>query len=279
MQHRNRIWNFFPLVILVFLISCAESADKSKTIELDERIDPSSALAVVNDWAITESLVSAYMKHQAPGQNLAQLQQHKDRFVDSLVNLALLAQAAENAGLDQTAEVYNSVKLQKYHVLAQSAIEDMLQKDPITDQQIESYYTEKFATEKSEYKTRHILVETEAEAKQLIDRLNQGEKFAQLAEKHSKGPSAGEGGALEWFVAEDVDPAFAEAVQQLEKGTYSKTPIHTQYGWHVVLLEDARKVAPPDLKEIREKIEKILQEQKIQSYIEQLKSKAKINHP
>ena len=128
-----------------------------------------------------------------------------------------------------------------------------------------------------EYKARHILTTTETEAQAVIAQLNKGANFATLAkEKSIDTSSAQNGGELGWFSPDQMVKPFADAVEKLKKGSYTQTPVHTQYGWHVILLQDVRAVQPPPFDEVKDQVRGIMQNRIIGEYIDGLRKKAKI---
>jgi len=160
--------------------------------------------------------------------------------------------------------------------LTQTSLQDFLKANPVTDAEIKAEYDSKVAAEKgTEYKARHILVKTEDEAKKLIAQLDKGAKFADLATKHSTDTSA-KGGDLGWFVASQMVEPFSKAVTELENGKYTKTPVQTQFGWHVILREDSRALTPPPLEAVKDQLMPFLQRQKVQNMIDGMRKQAKV---
>ena len=129
---------------------------------------------------------------------------------------------------------------------------------------------------KEEYKARHILVKTEDEAKEIIKSLKDGADFEKLAKEKSIGPSGPNGGDLGWFTATTMVPEFADAVAKLKKGDITDQPVKTQFGWHVIKLEDTRKVDPPSFDSMKDKLRSIVANKSIQNYLSELHKKAKI---
>jgi peptidyl-prolyl cis-trans isomerase C len=129
----------------------------------------------------------------------------------------------------------------------------------------------------TEYKARHILVDSEEAAKDVIKKLKKGEKFADLAKKVSKDPgSKGNGGDLGWFNPQQMVPPFSNAVVSLKNGELTQTPVQTQFGWHVILREDSRDQPPPAFDAVKDQLRSMMQTQRLQQHIGELKAKAKI---
>jgi len=129
---------------------------------------------------------------------------------------------------------------------------------------------------KTEYHARHILVATEQFAQKLIDQLDKGGKFEELAKKESMDPSKDNGGDLGWFTPDRMVPPFSQAVVGLTKGGYTKKPVQTQYGWHVIRLDETRDVAPPPFDSVKDRLGQIVEAKKFKSYTDELAKTAKI---
>ena len=148
----------------------------------------------------------------------------------------------------------------------------------MTDESVAAAYAEYVAANPpvEEVSARHILVETEDEGKALIDRLKDGEDFATLASEASIGPSGPSGGELGYFTKEQMVAPFAEAAFSMEPGNHSEVPVETQFGWHVILVEDRRMTAPPSLDDLRPQLEGGLADQYVQEIVEDLREGAEI---
>ncbi|MDI1232639.1 MAG: peptidylprolyl isomerase, partial [Methylobacter sp.] len=163
-------------------------------------------------------------------------------------------------------------------LLTQANLQNFIKANPVTDAEVKAEYDSKIAAEKgTEFKARHILVKTEAEAKKLITELGKGADFAKLANKNSLDAKESQnGGDLGWFSAAQMVVPFSEAVAALEKGKYTKEPVKTQFGFHVILKEDSRPVTPPPLEAVKEQLTPFLQRKKVQDMIETLRKQAKV---
>jgi peptidyl-prolyl cis-trans isomerase C len=148
----------------------------------------------------------------------------------------------------------------------------------VTEEKIEEAYQTYLASNSTEeVQARHILLPTEEEANDIIAQLKEGADFAQLAEEHSTDPGAkGQGGELGWFSRGQMVPEFADAAFAMEKGTFSQTPVQTQFGWHVILVEDKRTQAPPSLEDMRPQLESQLQQQILGTILNDIKASAQI---
>lgn len=237
-------------------------------------VEKADAVAVVNGKYISKSTLAeleSEVAERSHGQAFP-----KDKLIEELIQRELLVQEALKKGLDKSPEVVERLETLKKSLLSQAVLQDYLKANPVTEAEIKAEYESKVAAEKgTEYKARHILVKTEAEAKKLIEKLDKGAKFAELADKHSTDKSA-EGGDLGWFAANQMVEPFSQAVEALENGKYTKTPVQTQFGWHVILREDARPQTPPPLDAVKEQLTPYLQRKKVQSMIENLRQQAQV---
>ena len=199
---------------------------------------------------------------------------------DSLVTMELLAQDAQRKGLDKTPEVAAALEFQKRELLGQAAIEDFARRNPISDELLKAEYDKaKAKAGTTEYRPRHILVPTEKEARDLISRLTTGKKkakFEDLAKSSSKDSSAGNGGDLGWMLPANVVPEFADAMVKLKKGEITKDPVKSQFGWHIIRLDDSRKLDFPAFDKLKGRIAGQMQQLQVRKYVQELRATAKV---
>src|SRR5690606_37432873 len=144
-----------------------------------------------------------------------------------------------------------------------------------SDLEIEAAYQEQVKlAPREQYRARHSLVETQAEAEKIIEQLDSGKPFEELAKESSQGPSAASGGDLGWFSPNQMVKPFADAVAALEDGAYTKEPVQTEFGWHVILREDSRATEPPTLASVRDVVTQSVQQKKFQAHLDQLRQNA-----
>jgi len=239
-------------------------------------VDKADAIAVVNGQYIPKSTLDTLEKEIAErshGQTFP-----KEKLVEELVQRELLVQDAAQKQLDKSPEFVAQLEAAKKALLTQADLQNFIKANPVTDEELKAEYDSKVAAEKgTEYKARHILVKTEAEAKKLIAELDKGADFAKLANKNSLDAKESQnGGDLGWFSAAQMVAPFSEAVAALEKGKYTKEPVKTQFGYHVILKEDSRPVTPPPLEAVKEQLTPFLQRKKVQGMIETLRKQAKV---
>ncbi len=232
------------------------------------------AVASVNGTYISKKTLETLEKEiaeRSQGQTFP-----KEQLLEELIQRELLIQQALQKHLDKSPEVIERMATVRNSLLSQAALQDYLKANPVTDEEIKAEYDSKMANMGNEYKARHILVKTEDEAKKIIAELEKGADFAALAKKHSIDPMGAEGGDLGWFTADRMVAPFSEAVMALENGKFTKQPVQTQFGWHVILREDSRALTPPPLEAVKEQIRPMLQRQKAQAMIENLRKTAQV---
>lgn len=197
---------------------------------------------------------------------------------EALINQELLSRAAVDKGLDKNPRLIASIEMLRREQLSKAYLEDYVKTHPVTDAEIQSEYDKaKAGAGSNEYKARHILVKTEAEAKKIISDLGKKAKFEDLAKKLSKDPgSAKNGGDLGWNVPDSFVKEFGEAMKSLKKGEYTKTPVKTEFGYHVIKMDDIRPIKFPSLDEVKGEVRKQLQQKRVRDAVAELRAKAKI---
>jgi peptidyl-prolyl cis-trans isomerase C len=234
-------------------------------------------VATVNGTAIPRSRLDMMMKQQASrgGQDNEQM---RSMMRDELINRELISQEATRAGIARNAEVQAQLDVVRQEILVGAYIRDWVGKHPITDADLQKEYDRaKAAAGDKEYRARHILVETEDQAKGMIAELKKGGKFDELATKNSKdGGTATRGGDLDWNAPGAFDRVFSDAMVKLDKGKYTEAPVQTRFGYHVILLEDVRPIRFPPFDEVKPRIQQQLVQAKIADLVKGLRAKAKV---
>ncbi|WP_411727209.1 peptidylprolyl isomerase [Methyloglobulus sp.] len=266
-----------PLLIAAVIISACDpkattGASSAPAVKKED------AIASVNGQYISKKTLEDLEKdiaQRSQGQTPAF---PKEKLVDELVQREILVQDAVQKKLDQAPETVAQLEAARKAILTQASLQNYLKANPITDAEIKKEYDSKVGGGNgTEYKASHILVKTEDEAKKLIAELDKGGKFAKLANKHSlDAKESKNGGDLGWFNPSQMVAPFSEAVAKLEKSKYSKEPVKTQFGYHIIRLEDSRKQTPPPLEAVKEQLTPTLQRQKIQAMVENLRKQAKV---
>jgi len=244
--------------------------------------DPGKAriVATVNGKEINEWTLKSYAQQRGLPPEVTADGPQRDALIEELINRELIYQNAVSIGVDKTPAVQAEIEHLRINIIAGAMLNRSSDRFAVDEAEMKKEYESRQGElSGTEYKARHILVASEHEAKAIIEELNQGGDFTQLASEHSTGPSATSGGDLGWFRAEQMMQPFGEAVKEMKKGAYSKTPVKTNFGWHIILLEDERRVAPPPYDSIKEQIRVGLQNQLMENYIADLRKEAKIEKP
>ena len=237
--------------------------------------EPETVVATVNGADITDWTLKRYAQQRGL-QDIPQGPQ-RQALVEELINRALLYQDAVSIGVDKTPVIQKEIEHQRVNIIASTMLNRSSDRFQVSEEDMKKEYeNRKEELGGKELKARHILLENEADAKEVIAALDKGADFADLAGKRSTGPSAVNGGDLGWFKPDQMVPEFSAAAAKLTKGTYTKSPVKTQFGWHVILLEDSRVVNPPSYEAVKEQIQVGLQNKLIENYILELRNKAKI---
>jgi peptidyl-prolyl cis-trans isomerase C len=234
-------------------------------------------VATVNGVGVPRAREDMLMQQQA-ARGMPDNEQTRQLVRDELINREVIAQEAQKSGLARNAEVQAQIDMARQDALVGAYLRDWVRKHPVSDADVQKEYDRaKTQQGEKEYKARHILVETEEQAKSLIADLKKGGKFEDLASKNSKDPgSAQRGGDLDWNAPGAFDPQFSDAMVKLEKGKYTETPVRTRFGFHIIRLDDVRTAQFPALAEVRQRISQQLMQAKVQELIKSLRSKAKI---
>lgn len=240
-------------------------------------VSKEDAVASVNGLYISKNDLKA-LEDDIAARSHGQQTFPKQQLIDELVQRELLVQGATGKQLQSSPEVVKQLEMAKRSILAQALIKNYLETNPIKDEDLKAEYDKQIGgQDKTEYKARHILVKTEDEAKKIIEQLDKGKDFADLAKKNTTDPSGKDsGGDLGWFGAKQMVAPFSEAVAGLEKGKYTKAPVQTQFGFHVILREDSREQTPPPFDSVKEQLKPMVQRAKIEAMLKSLRDTAKV---
>jgi peptidyl-prolyl cis-trans isomerase C len=256
------------------LLGCAQDAG-----DATDRVDAlgPGEVAFVDGNRIPESIFRVFTLSalQANADDLTE--EGRAEVIDRLIFLQVLAQEAEQQGLHEERRIAAELELQRMNLLARAVTERFSEENPPTESELRDLYELNLPRLRSpEYKTRHILVETEAEAADLIAQLDQGADFADLAREHSTGPSGPDGGDLGWATADSYVAPFAEAVRAATTGRHYESPVETEFGWHVILVEDFEEQAAPGLEAVRQDLIIAAGNQKLEAYVNGLREAAEV---
>ena len=239
--------------------------------------DTSPPVATVNGKPITRDFYEFYAKN-VTGKNSAELPADiRGKLLDNMVRGEVIAQEAVKQGLDKDGETAYTLELTRLNVLGQAVGNRYLKDKKPTDAELRADYDAYVAAApKAEYHARHILVATEPFAEKIIQRLARGEKFEDLAKVESMDPSKSNGGDLSWIRPESVPPEFMKALESLKPGEYTKAPVQTPFGWHIIQLVEARPLTPQSFEQRRPRMEQEFERKKFKDYMDDLMRAAQV---
>jgi len=262
--------------VSLLVLSACNPDDKAKSAAAPAVKEP--AAATVNGIAIAKSRVDMIVQQGlAAGQ--PDSPEARKGIIEKLAMQTLAADEAIKKGLDKSPEIMAQIDLIRQSVLANAYVQDLIKNSTASDDMLKAEYEKIKATiTGTEYKARHILVEKESDAKDIIAKLKKDPGlFEKLAmEKSKDAGSKVRGGELGWFDLSRMVPEFGSAVSKLEKGAITQKPVKTQFGYHVIQLEDTRPIEAPPFEEVKPQLAQHIQQQNVQKQMEDLKAKAKI---
>jgi len=273
--------NFRTVLLLCGVVAASAACTKPATDAAKPAAATAAAaapiVATVNGKDISKQLFDTFLQ-AVTGKPAGEVPpEQKSQMLDQLINMTLAAQAADKEGLGNEPEVKARADLLHSQILAEAASDKYIKSHPVSETEVKAEYDAQVANMPKEYKARHILVETKELAESIIRELNAGGDFAKLAKTESKDPgSAKNGGELDWFSGNSMVKPFSDAIAALQKGQTTKEPVQTQYGWHVIQLEDVRTPQPPQFEQVKKQVEMIAQRKKLQAYLDELRKTAQI---
>lgn len=236
------------------------------------------SVAAVNGKKISQIQYQTLLKQvQSQSKKGAPAQVNRQLIIDELINREVLYQEANKKKLNNDKQVKKILKQQKRNLLIQTLLARSPAAKPISEKELKAFYDKQVAgVDSKEYKTRHILLKDEASAKNIITKLNDGTNFEETAKNESKDPSGKDGGNLGWMAPSQMPPTYYQAVQKLKVGTLTQKAVKTQFGYHIIKLDESRKRQAPAFAEAKAQIHSLIQRQRVQKYIINLRNKAKI---
>jgi len=268
----------YSRVLVVAMALGALAACQPKGSATGGAADTSPTLASVNGTPITQNFFNFYIK-AVTGKDASTLSpDQRTTALDNLVRAQVVAQQAQKEGVDKIADTQDLLELTRLNVLQQTMEERYLKDKKPTEQELRAEYeTQVGNLPKLEYHARHILVATEPFAQKVVERLEKGGKFEDIAKQESMDSSKDNGGDLGWFTPDRMVKPFADAVVSLKPGEYTHKPVQTQYGWHVIQLVDTRDLAPPPFDQVKQRLEQVVQAKKFKAYTDDLLKNAKVD--
>jgi peptidyl-prolyl cis-trans isomerase C len=234
-------------------------------------------VAIVNGKAVPKTRLDALATQiERAGRPVTPEMQGQLR--DEVIAREIFMQEADKQGLAQTDDYRNQMELARQSILIRELFSQYQKNNPVTDAEMKAEY-DKFVAANSgkEYKARHILVEKEDQAKAILASLKKGGKFEDIAKKQSKDPGSGaNGGDLDWAAPDNYVPEFSKALTKLNKGQTTDAPVKTQFGWHIIRLDDVRTPQLPAFDQVKPQLQQQMAQQKLGKYQEELRAKAKI---
>ncbi len=267
----------FAATALPFAASAQDAEKPAAKKSAPKPAAKGNAVATVNGVAVPSSRLD-FLVQQQRSRGAPDNDQTRSMIRDELINREVVVQEAQKAGITKSPEVAAQMDIARQEIIVGAYLRDWVKKHPVSDADIQKEYDRaRGQSGDKEYRARHILVESEDQAKDVIAQLKKGAKFDELATKLSKDPgSAQRGGDLDWSVPAAYDKQFAEAMTKLEKGKYTENPVQTRFGYHVIQLEDVRQTRFPPLAEVKPRIQQQLTQHKVDELVRDLRSKAKV---
>lgn len=255
----------------------AEEKTEAAPAPATKSFKPDEPIARVNGVAIP-AIYAEFVRQNRMSRNMGQEMLSLESLTDALVATEVLVQEALKKGLDKEPSVAAALDFQRRELLGKAALENYVRANPVPEETLKAEYDKaKAKAGGKEYRVSHILVDSEKEAKNLLAQLKKPKtKFEDLAKKHSKDSSAGNGGDLGWTLPANLVPEFAQAMTTLKKGETTKTPVQTQFGWHIIRLVDEQALAFPPYEELKGRIANQLQQQAVRRYVQALRAEAKV---
>jgi peptidyl-prolyl cis-trans isomerase C len=232
-------------------------------------------VSTINGADIDSSVLDFYIESRTQRPAAQASADERSALLKELEDIYLLSTQNSADELKNDPRVQAQIELQTRSLLAQNVASQVIQNMEITDEDIQAEYEQQAdMAPQTQYKARHILVESQGEAAAIIDELDGGADFETLAKERSTGPSGPNGGDLGWFSPNQMVAPFSAAVQSMEDGQYSDNPVQTDFGWHVILRESSRQSEPPPLDSVRDTVRQAIQQKRFQAYLEQIRFSA-----
>jgi peptidyl-prolyl cis-trans isomerase C len=264
----------------LFAVSGLQAVEAAKTEGGTQPAAPekSTRLATVNGKTYSLGLFEMFYGGRLQAMQAKNTPEMQTQALNDFMTMVVAAQEAEKLKLDKRDDVKTALELQRLQILSNATIAFMAQKEKVSDAELKKAYDQLAANAKqTRYKARHILVKTKAEAERLIKKLESGADFQKLAKDDSIAPNAADGGELGWVDANQIPKPLAEALAKLKPGQYGKEPVRTQFGWHVVELEDTSKAEPPSLDDVKPQLTDLLKRQKAIEALVKLRDKTVVD--
>lgn len=264
-----------PLALLLCSLLATGGAIAEDKKDTDS---PETLIATVNGTPYRLDVFRVFFMERLQGRPTNNDPAVQQQLFDEFMNLIVASQEGDRRKLEGERNVVAALELERMKVMSNAALSAMADEiEPSEKELKEAYDRIKEQTTRTEYKARHILLKDEAEAKKLIKQLDKGGKFDELAKKHSEGPTGKDGGDLGWFDPAQMVAPFAEAVTALKPGSYTKEPVQTQFGWHIIELQETRKAEPPPFEEAKPQLAALVKRQKLGEKLTDMRNNAMVD--
>jgi peptidyl-prolyl cis-trans isomerase C len=266
------------IAVLALAAACQRTGTATDPAKPAATDSAKGSVATVNGKPISREFFDFYVKGAEGKAGQPLTAEQRNEALDSLVRARVLADQAEKQGVDKETETATILELQRLGVLQNAVTKKFVEATkPTEDELRREYETQVASLSDKEYHARHILVATEDFAKNVIRRLDRGAKFEDVAKRDSTDPgSKDNGGDLGWFTPDRMVRPFSEAAMALKPGEYTKTPVQTQYGFHVIKLEETRDLKPPSFDQVQKQLDQMVRMKKFQTHVDELVKQAKV---
>lgn len=258
------------LLPLMMLGACGKAATTASAA-------PAETIATVNGKALSKSEFELYIENVGRQSGREVAPDQRSQLLDQFISMHLAADAAEKAGIAKDTKVENQLALARLNVIVDAGLQKYLEEHPVSDSELQPEYEAQVAAMPREYHAKHILVENKSQADAVTKSLKDGADFAKLAKEKSKDSSSDSGGDLGWFTLDTMVKPFADAVLALKPGETTAEPVQSQFGWHVIRLEDSRAPDAPAFEEVKDRVKVLVQRKRLQTYLDDLRKAAKID--
>ena len=266
------------IALAISVVVLVAACSRKPMTASDDVLGPGE-VATVNGQRIPESLFRLYAMAGLKKDPDQMTPEERKAAIDDLVGIELLAAQADRAKVPEERTIAAQIELQRLQLLSRTMVLRYLDEHPATEDELKKVYDDNLPQlSATQYKARHILVETEQEADDIIAQLNRGKDFVELANEHADGPTGANGGDLGWFTAATMVKPVADAVERMEVGTYSTEPVKSDFGFHVILLEDTRSQEAPSLEKVRSQLQSVVERQRAGEYIKSLRDSATVEY-
>jgi peptidyl-prolyl cis-trans isomerase C len=276
-----KVMRFLVVGVTLAIAACSKPAATDKPADV-AAVPTTPPLVSVNGKAISNELYEDYVKALTQGKASKDLApEDREQIKENLVRMELIAQQAEKEGLTKDPEIAARIELSRINLLQQASAQKYLKDRTPTEAELRAEFEAQLATTPLvEYHARHILVSGEDVAIKIIEQLKSGADFASLAKRLSSDKqSAVKGGDLDWFPPNAMVKPFSDAVALLKNGEFTKTPVRTDFGWHVIQLLGTRDRAPPSFEAVQDQVKQIVLTKKFRAYSDELLKAAKVDPP